>query len=156
MVGLGRQLDGAGATRVMERPAYPSDLSDKQWQIIAPLIPPAKPGGRPRVVDTREVINATLYLVRSGCAWRMLPTDFPPWSTVHGYYRRFRLAGVWQQIHDSLREQVRLEAGREATPSAAIIDSQSVKTTEKGGAAVMMPARKSTAANDISLSRPSV
>jgi len=140
----------------MERPRYPSDLSDKQWQIIAPLIPPAKPGGRPRVVDTREVINATLYLVRSGCAWRMLPTDFPPWSTVHGYYRRFRLAGVWQQIHDSLREQVRLEAGREATPSAAIIDSQRVKTTEKGGAAVMMPARKSTAANDISLSRPSV
>ena len=68
----------------MERPSYPSDLSDKQWQIIAPLIPPAKPGGRPRVVDTREVINAILYLVRSGCAWRVLPTDFPPWSTVHG------------------------------------------------------------------------
>jgi transposase len=140
---------------VMETPRYPSDLTDKQWQIIAPLIPPPKPGGRPRNVDMREVINGIVYLVRSGCAWRMLPTDFPPWSTVHGYYRRFRLAGVWQQIHDSLREQVRLEAGRQATPSAAIIDSQSVKTTEKGGSTVTMPARKSTAANDISLSTPS-
>jgi len=83
----------------MERPCYPSDLSDKQWQIIAPLIPQAKPGGRPRVVDTREVINAIMYLVRSGCAWRMLPREFPPWSTVHGYFRRFRLAGIWQEIH---------------------------------------------------------
>ena len=69
---------------VMERPNYPSDLTDQHWQIIAPLIPPAKPGGRSRVVDTREVINAIMYLVRSGCAWRMLPKDFPPWSTVHG------------------------------------------------------------------------
>jgi putative transposase len=139
----------------MERPRYPSDLTDRQWQIIAPMIPAAKPGGRPRRVDMREVINAILYLVRSGCAWRMLPADFPPWSTVHGYYRRFRLAGVWQQIHDSLREHVRREAGRDATPSAAIIDSQSVKTTEKGGCAVTTPARKSMAANDISLSTPS-
>ena len=139
----------------MERPPYSSDLTDKQWQLITPPIPAAKPGGRPRVVDTREVINAIMYLVRSGCAWRMLPREFPPWSTVHGYFRRFRLAGIWQEIHDSLREDVRVAAGREAIPSAAIIDSQSVKTTEKGRAAVMMPARKSTAANDISLSTPS-
>ena len=139
----------------MERPPYSSDLTDKQWQLITPPIPAAKPGGRPRVVDTREVINAIMYLVRSGCAWRMLPREFPPWSTVHGYFRRFRLAGIWQEIHDSLREDVRVAAGREATPSAAIIDSQSVKTTEKGGSAATTPARKSTAANDISLLIPS-
>ena len=127
----------------MERNPYPSNVTDEQWSLIESHIPPEKPGGRPRSVDMRQVINGILYLNRTGCAWRMLPRDLPPWGTVHYYYRRFRLDGVWPNIHDRLREQVRVEAGKEKTPSAAIIDSQSVKTAEKGGAAVTTLARKS-------------
>jgi putative transposase len=115
----------------MNRKPYSTDLTDAQWERIEPLIPPAKPGGRPRSVDMREIVNATLYFTRTGCQWRNLPHEFPPWGTVHYYYRRFRLDGSWQRIHDALRERVRIEReGREATPSAAIIDSQSVKTTD--------------------------
>jgi len=121
----------------MERAPYPTDLSDAQWQRLARLIPAAQPGGRPRSVDMREILNAICYHVRGGAAWRMLPPDLPPWGTGHYYYRRFRLDGTWTQINDSLRDQVRLTARREAAPTAAIIDSQSVKTTEKGGPAVM-------------------
>ncbi len=117
----------------MTRKPYPTDLTNAQWSRIAPLIPPAKPGGRRRTVNVREVVNAILYFVRTGCQWRNLPHDFPPWGTVHYYYRRWRLDGTWEEVHGTLREQVRTEKeGREATPSAAIIDSQSVKTTEKG------------------------
>lgn len=131
----------------MARIAYPSDLTDAQWKLIEKRIPPAKPGGRERSVDLREIMNGILYLVRTGCSWRQLPHDFPPWGTVHWYYRCFRLDGTWQQIHDALRDKVRTAAGRKMSPSAAIIDSQSVKTTEKGGRVGTMQAKRSTAAS---------
>lgn len=131
------------------RKRYPSDLNDKQWERIKALIPPPKPGGRPREVEMREVLNGIFYLVRSGCSWRMLPKDFPPWGTVHYYYWRFRREGIWQQINNALREEVRLQEKRKATPSAAIIDSQSVKTTEKGGFEAMTRQRKSMVVSGI-------
>ena len=133
----------------MSRKAYPSDLSEAQWKLIEDLIPPAKPGGRPRAVSMREVLNAIMYVLRSGGAWRLLPHDFPKWNIVYYYFWRFRREGIWQDIHDLLRDELRVKEGRNASPSAAVIDSQSVKTTEKRGFAVTMPARRSRVASAI-------
>jgi putative transposase len=117
----------------MERKRYPSDLTDRQWRLIEPMIPPERWGGRTRSVEMREVFNGILYLNRTGCSWRALPHDLPNTSTVRHYYDRFRRDGTWQRVHDTLRERVRTAAGKESTPSVAILDSQSVKATEKRG-----------------------
>ena len=141
----------------MTRTSYPSDLTDAQWSIIALLIPSAWPGGRHRSVDMREVFNGILYLNRTGCSWRQLPHDLPPWGTVHYYYRRFRLDGSWQRIHDKLREKVRRKVGKKPTPSAGILDSQSVKTDapRKGGRTATTRGRRFSVENGISASTPS-
>lgn len=114
----------------MARKLYPTDLSERQWHILKPLIPAPKTSGRPRTVDIREIVNAIFYILASGCAWRLLPHNLPPWSTVYYYFRLWRRDAVWQQFNQILREKVRSARGRESTPSAAIVDSQSIKTTE--------------------------
>ena len=124
---------------------YPSDLADQEWHLIKSLIPRAKPGGRPRSTDMRLVVNAIFYLDRTGCAWRYLPREYPPWETVYGYFRRWRISGLWQRIHDRLRSLVRQAEGRQSQPSAAILDSQSVKTTARGGPARGFDAAKQVA-----------
>jgi putative transposase len=119
--------DGAATMRTN----YSSDLSDEQWQILQRLLPKEKKRGRPPI-DRRWVLNAILYVLRTGCQWRLLPSDFPNWKTVYTVFRRWRLTGVWQQIHDALREKVRRSVGKKSEPSVAIIDSQSVRTAEGG------------------------
>jgi putative transposase len=133
----------------MNRASYPTDLTNRQSARIEHLVPGPKAGGRPAKHDRLAILNAILYLVRTGCAWRLLPHDLPPWKTVYHYFRCWRLDGTWKRIHDELRGDVREAAGRKRQPSAAIIDSQSVKTTERGARTATMRARRSMGANAI-------
>jgi transposase len=135
---------------------YVSDLTDMQWERLAPLLRQDSShrhaGGRPRKYDLRRVVDALLYVVKTGCQWRQLPANFPPWKTVHEQFRCWRDTGVWERVGKTLREQGRRAAGRSATPTVAIIDSQSAKTTGKGGRGATTRARRSRAASATSRS----
>ena len=117
----------------MERKTYPSDLTDKQWELLKPHIPAPKAGGRPASHDRREIVNGILYVLRTGCGWEYLPHDLPPWKTVYDYFRQWSQSGVWEAVNGALTQTDRQRVGREPDPSAIILDTQSVKTTEKGG-----------------------
>lgn len=119
---------------------YPSDVTDEEWDLIKPQIAPAKRGGRKRAVDEREIVNAIMYVLSTGCQWRALPKDFPPRSTVWHYLDLWSYDGTLERIHHELYVKCREKAGREASPTAAIVDSQSVKSAEKGGRKLMRPA----------------
>ena len=124
------------------RKPYPSDLTDAQWKIVKPLLPGAKTGGRPRTTDEREALNGVFYVLKSGCDWRMLPHDLPPHQTVYEYFSAWKKDGTWKKVHDALRNKVRLKAGKKKQPTAGILDSQSVKTTKKGGFVAMTLAKR--------------
>jgi transposase len=115
------------------RQAYPSDLNDAQWEILEPLLPSPDPEGRPLVYARREIVNAQLYVLRTGCSWRQLPHDLPPWQTVYWYLQRWQKDGTWQRLLHVLRRRARQQVGRDPEPSAAIIDSQSIRTSAVRG-----------------------
>jgi putative transposase len=115
------------------RTAYLTDLSDAEWSYLEPHLPAPKIIGRPKIHHTRKVLDAIFYILKSGCAWRLLPRDFPPWKTVHHYFRTWCIDGTWEKLHAALRERLRARIGRNTEPSAGIVDSQSVKTTGVGG-----------------------
>jgi len=139
---------------------YPSDLTDEEWGLVEPLVPPAKRGGNKRQVDIREILNGLLYILSSGCQWQAMPKDLPPKSTVHGYFVRWRDDRTLERIHYELYVKCRELADRKASPTVAIIDSQSVKSAEKGGPRSIrmatMLARRSRARNAMSWSTPRV
>jgi putative transposase len=137
------------------RKPYPTHLSDPEWDLIQPLVPTAKPGGRPEKYPQREIMAASSSILRRGCAWRRLPHDFPPWPMVYQSFWRWRQDGTWQRRHALRRGDVRVAAGKRRQPSAGSRDSPSVKTTATGGAVGMMPANRSKAASAISSSIPS-
>jgi transposase len=132
------------------RTAYPSDLTDAQWAQVERVIPAPKTGGRPAKHDRREITNALLYVARTGCQWRAMPHDLPPWATVYWYFRTWKEDGTFDRLTDLLRGDLRVAEGRQRQPSAAILDSQSVKTTEKGGRGATTAVRRSTAASGTS------
>jgi putative transposase len=132
------------------RLTYTTDLTDEEWQILEPLLPPEKSGGRPRKYPLREVMNGMQYVLRGGCAWRLMPHDLPHWQTAYQGFRAWQQDGTWLRLHDQLRAEVRTHMGRQPQPSAAVIDAQTVKPTEKGGATATMGGRSSRAAHAIS------
>jgi putative transposase len=132
-----------------QRLAYATDLTEEAWQILQPLLPPDKSGGRPRKHPMREVLNGIPYVLRAGGAWRLMPHDLPPWQTAYQTCRAWRMDGTWMRLHDQLRDRLRIHMGRHPQPSAAIIDAQTVQTTEQGGATAMTARSNSVAAHVI-------
>lgn len=124
-----------------KRKRYPTDLSDKEWALMEPYLPVQKTG-RPRKYSQREMVNAIIYITRTGTSWRMMPHDLPPWQAVYAYFRKLTDSGAWQRINDDLRSRLRVKMERDSHPSTVVVDSQSVKTTEKGGLADSTVARK--------------
>src|SRR5690349_19121493 len=118
--------------KAADRPRYPTDLTDAQWKRLASIVPEPKAGPQPAIYSRREIVNAILYVARTGCPWRMLPHDLPPYRIVFHYFTSWKKEGIWKEVHDTLRQHVRKRSGRKAEPSAGILDSQSVKTTEAG------------------------